>query len=78
MEQEKIDPVYKKGFEHGYWMQRADNLALKQVMTAQVKNADYFDGLKAGGKEAMREQFKDRMNKSKQQSKDKGKDLDIG
>jgi len=70
----KVNPDYKKGFEHGYWLQRGNSPALNQHTQNSAQHKEYASGLKAGSKEASREQVKGRMDKSK--GKDKG--IDIG
>lgn len=81
MEQDdqKVDPVYKKGFEHGYWLRKWNSPELDKVMHGSRNHAGYSGGLKAGSNEAIREQVKERMDKTEQDlSKDKGRGKDIG
>ena len=52
MKAENVDPVYKKGFEHGYWLQRGNSPALKEMHDTS-KHDGYTAGLKAGSREAM-------------------------
>lgn len=72
MEEENVDPVYKKGFEHGYWLQRGNSKDLPQLMENSASNAGYSNGLKAGSREAAREQFKEQLNQVRDaQTKDR-------
>jgi hypothetical protein len=76
-----IDPQYKRGFEQGYWMQRGNRPELQDIMQAASTNQQqhYADGLKAGSKEAIKEQVKvefDKMDSDKQKDKDAGIDMD--
>lgn len=77
MEEEKtVDPVFKKGFEHGYWLQRGNSKELQQLMRNNARHEGYYSGLTAGRDEAIREQVRDefrQMEDNKQ--KDAGIDM---
>jgi hypothetical protein len=79
MEEEKtVDPIFKKGFEHGYWLQRGNSPELQKLMQDATKHEGYYNGLKAGSKEAEREIFLDKLQKQKvitQEQKPKGPKL---
>ena len=78
-EQEKVDPIYKKGFEQGYWLQRGNSPDLSKALQQAGKNSSYVNGMKAGQKEATREQFKSRMAQAKDRSaKDRDRGMDRG
>lgn len=76
-EETTVDPIYKKGFEHGYWLQRGDSKDLDGII--QRSNHDqYKSGLVAGKKEAVREKVRERFQGSadKSQSPEKGMDIE--
>lgn len=75
---DKIDPIYKKGFEHGYWLKRGDSKDLDGVIEGSKNHGNYHSGLKAGKKEAERETVRQRLqgNTDQSQSHDKGMDID--
>jgi hypothetical protein len=53
MQQEEIlnvDPVYKKGFKHGYWLKRGNSPELQGIID-RSNYAQYKSGLIAGQKE---------------------------
>lgn len=78
MEEEKtVDPIFKKGFEHGYWLQRGDSKELRELMHKAGKHEGYYSGLKAGRDEAIREQVRDEF-KQMDDNKQKDTGLDIG
>lgn len=74
---DKIDPNYKKGFEHGYWLKRGDSEDLDPIIE-RSKPTQYKSGLVAGKKEAEREKVRNRLqgNKDQSQARDKGMDID--
>ncbi|MBN8672171.1 MAG: hypothetical protein J0L80_15920 [Chitinophagales bacterium] len=75
-EETTIDPIYKKGFEHGYWLQRGDSKDLDGII--QRSNHDqYKSGLKAGKKEAVRERVRQQLQDNSGQSQDVNKEIDI-
>lgn len=75
-ESEEVDPVYKKGFEHGYWLKRGDSKDLDGVISGSKNHAPYHNGLKAGKKEAEREQVRQRLHENTNQSSQE-RDIDI-
>lgn len=77
--EEKVDPVYKKGFEHGYWLERGNYEGMRDLMQRSAKHEGYYSGLQAGQKEAVREKVRERFNQmDKQKEQDKDKGMDIG
>jgi len=75
MEQEHINPVYKKGFEHGYWLQRGGRLDQTGTADTGQKETDYSRGFLAGSREAAREQFKNQLNDTRNgQSKERDRE----
>ncbi len=78
LDDETIDPNYKKGFEHGYWLRRGNSEELDEIIN-RSKDTKYSSGLKAGRKEATREQVRERFKSNdneQSQSPDKGIDVD--
>ena len=75
-----IDPKFKKGFEHGYWLKRGNSKDLDAIMERAKKDSpQYHSGLKAGQMEAQREAFRDRMKEAdKERGKDKDKGMEMG
>ena len=72
-----VDPVYKRGFEHGYWLQRSNTHDLDKLIEKANSQPEYQSGMKAGQKEAMREQFRQRMSDlDKEQDKEKENEYD--
>jgi hypothetical protein len=76
-EQTQIDPVYKKGFEHGYWLRKGESTELDGLIE-RSKHDGYKGGLQAGKKEADREQVRSRLqgNSGQENSRDTGMDVD--
>ena len=75
--EDSIHPNYKKGFEHGYWLQRGGSKELDGIMQRNAKAEHYHAGLKAGKNEATREAFRERMAKiDKDRENDKGMEQD--
>lgn len=75
MEDQTVDPVYKKGFEQGYWLQRGNSVDLPDLMKKAEGHSVYSNGLKAGSKEAAREQFKEQLNQAREgQYKDRDRE----
>lgn len=78
MEDEKVDEVYKKGFEHGYWLQYSKSAEFEKAMRSSAEHAGYGEGLKAGANEATRQQFREQMSKAREtDAKDKSRDRDV-
>lgn len=73
---EKIDPIYKKGFEHGYWLKRGDCAELDDIIERN-KKWNYGTGLKAGKREAMREQVRERSKHNNERSQDRDKGMEM-
>jgi len=74
---DKIDPIYKKGFEHGYWLQRGDSKDLDSVIEGSKNHPPYHKGLRAGRKEAEREVIRQRMQGNSDQSQSREREIDI-
>lgn len=78
MEQETthVDPLYKKGFEYGYWLKRGNSPELQDIIN-RSNHTNYKAGLIAGQKEAIREAFRQRMEQmDKDQENDKQRGLE--
>lgn len=77
MKEQKLDPEYINGFEHGYWLQRGNSKELDGII-ARSQHEHYKSGLKAGKKQATREKTRERLkdNKDQSQSRQKGMDID--
>ncbi|WP_118974077.1 hypothetical protein [Taibaiella koreensis] len=74
MEEEKtVDPIFKKGFEHGYWLRRGNSPELNDLIQRAANHKGYYTGLKAGSKEAEREMFLDKLQKQKADKEQKPK-----
>lgn len=72
---EQLPPMYKKGFEHGYWLKRGNSKELDDVIKGSKNHKEYHSGLKAGKKEAIRESVRARMQ-SNGQEQEQGIDID--
>jgi hypothetical protein len=59
---EKIDPYYKKGVEHGYWLRRGESTELDDIINRSKNHVGYQTGLIHGKREADREKVKERLN----------------
>lgn len=68
-EETTVDPLYKKGFDHGYWLKRGDSKDLDGIIE-RSKLEQYKSGLIAGKKEAVREKVRDELRHNSEQSKD--------
>lgn len=77
MKEQKIDPEYINGFEHGYWLQRGNSKELDGII-ARSQQENYKSGLKAGKKQATREKTRERLKDNKDQSQRRDKGMDIG
>ncbi len=73
----KVDPIYTRGFEHGYWLQRGNSKDLDAVLESSKGDETYHNGLKAGRKEAERETIRKRLQRNSDQSQSREKDMDI-
>ena len=73
----KVDPIYTKGFEHGYWLQRGNSKDLDAVLESSKGDETYHNGLKAGRKEAEREKVRERLHSHKEQSTDPETGMDM-
>ena len=76
---EKVDPYYKKGFEHGYWLKRGNSKDLDSVIHGSRNFAPYYNGLKDGKAEAERERARERIAEIRKQNdlnRDKGMERD--
>lgn len=74
-EETTVDPIYKKGFEHGYWLKRGDSKDLDGIIK-RSKLVQYKSGLIAGKKEAVREQVREHLRDDSRQSKDNTTEID--
>lgn len=72
---EQLPPLYKKGFEHGYWLCRGNSKDLDDVINGAKNHKEYHSGLKAGRKEAIRESVRDRLQDNSQEQ-EQGMDID--
>lgn len=75
-EETTVDPIYKKGFEHGYWLRRGDSKDLDGIIK-RSNLEQYKSGLIAGKKEATREQVREQLKDNSGQSKDTTKGIEI-
>lgn len=74
---ENVDPYYKKGFEHGYWLKKWKSPELNGIMKRN-KHAQYGAGLRDGSKEAAREYVRERINRiDKQNEKNRDRGFEI-
>jgi len=71
-----VDPIYKRGFEHGYWLQRGNSKDLDGIIN-RSNQEQYKSGFKAGKKEAVREQVRERLRDNPSQSKDVSNEIDM-
>lgn len=72
MDEIKVDPNFKKGFEHGYWLQRGGGDAIDDLLKNTKKHLTYYEGLKAGKNEAVQEKIREHMERwQKNQNKEK-------
>lgn len=69
-EETTVDPIYKKGFENGYWLKRGDSKDLDGIIK-RAKQEQYKSGLIAGKKEANREQVREQLRDDTGHSKDR-------
>ena len=73
---QSIDPVYKKGFEHGFWLKRGDYKELDDLIERSKRNENYHSGLVGGKAEAEREKIREQLKAMKTRpSKDKGHEI---
>lgn len=71
----QIDPNYIKGFNNGYILAKEEPELFEQIMKTPNEDKEYFKGLKAGGKEFIKEKFKDQLQKDREELKlNKGND----
>lgn len=74
---EKVDPLYKKGFEIAYWLERGDNPQLKHIMESNANGNAYDKGLRAGKREAEREKMREHIAAiRRQQEKNRGREIE--
>lgn len=75
---ENVDPLYKKGFEHGYWLKKGKSPELDGIIKRN-NHAQYGAGLKDGKAEATREQTLEQLKEARKQNelnRDKGRERD--
>jgi hypothetical protein len=79
MSEEAIDPIYKKGFEHGYWLKRGESPELRDLIIRLSKSDDksegasnYYKGIVAGEAEAKKELLKAKIDRMFDKGKEKG------
>ncbi|GAA4457869.1 hypothetical protein [Rurimicrobium arvi] len=76
-EELEVDPAYQKGFNGGYTLAKEDPELLKALLQSKNDHSQYFQGLKAGGREYLREKFKDELQRDREKierSVDKNKE----
>ena len=62
MEQnEKVDELYKLGFEHGYWLTKSKSIEYDGILKRNSHKQQYAKGMFAGKREAVREQSRERI-----------------
>lgn len=64
---------YKHGFNAGYLLAKHEPDTLAKLLKQETENRAYIRGLKAGAKQAEKEQFLEKM----QQHKNNSRDLDL-
>jgi hypothetical protein len=76
-EQQKIDPRYISGFEHGYWLQKGNSKDIDAITQRAGTQPEYQSGMKAGRKEAQREKVRERLQRNTGQSADPEAGIDM-
>ena len=76
MEDLKVDTHYKQGFEIGYWLTKGNSPHVKDIMHNNANESPYHKGLKAGNKEARKEQTRANLRNDQSNSQEKGIELD--
>lgn len=72
-----LDPEYLKAFNHGYVLAREAPDLFQQLITQKYDHSSYLMGFKEGGKEYVKEQFLERMDKDeREQERDKDRELE--
>lgn len=56
-----IDPEYLKGFNNGYVVAKEQPKKFDELMKSKNLDSQYFKGVKAGGREYLKEKFKDEL-----------------
>ncbi len=83
---EPVDPLYKNGFEHGYWLKKGDSPDLRDMTQRVAKSAhksdgatNYYNGICDGTKQADKEKLLARIEQQfgTNKPKEPGKDLDF-
>lgn len=74
MDQEQINPLYLKGFNAGYTLNKHDPELLDSLLKSGNSNNEYFKALQAGKKQYDLEQIlaKSKSNKDDQRIKKRG------
>ncbi|MBL7713094.1 MAG: hypothetical protein JNL13_11535, partial [Chitinophagaceae bacterium] len=66
-EELQIDPDYQKGFNSGYIVAKEDPALFDQLVKSKNEHHSFFQGMKAGGKEYIKEKFKDELQRDREQ-----------
>lgn len=74
---EKIDPIYKKGVEHGYWLRRGESTELDDIINRSKNHTGYQTGLIDGKREADREKIKERLNEQFKRTNAPNRNVDL-
>lgn len=62
-----INPEYLEGFNGGYILAKEKPEQFNELMQSKNEHSQYYQGLKAGGKEYLREKFKDELQHDREQ-----------
>lgn len=81
-EELQIDPSYQKGFNGGYTLAKEDRALFDQLMKSKNEHSQYFQGMKAGGKEYLKEKMRtelsnDRKERERQRGKDRDREIEL-
>lgn len=78
-EELQIDPSYQKGFNSGYTLAKEDRALFDQLMKSKNEHSQYYQGMKAGGREYLKEKFKDDLRRDREQhERNKSRDKENG
>lgn len=70
-----IDPEYLKGFNNGYIVAKEQPQAFNELMKSKNIDSQYFKGVKAGGREYLKDKFKEDLQRDRQQrERNRGRD----
>jgi len=76
-EQEDVQR-FMTGYEHGYWLKRANRKELDDIISRKQINSHYKAGVTYGAREAEREKFRDQKESQKRRSHDVDRGVDLG